>query len=95
MRWFGKKLDYTAQALAEAQAALVPPPPDESLSKAVADIAARFQGRAPDEAIPALKEALKARGHEVPDEWVTLIAQTIVKGGTANLSFGNGSSTAK
>jgi hypothetical protein len=153
MRWFGKKLDYTAEALEEARAAsgehattvaspktsakaspksssttvtiqsgtqvtvgpdgsvsfsgpdtaklmeavkqatLGPTAPDTDLSKAIAGIAAKFQGRAPEEAVPALKVALKTHGHDVPDEWVTLIAQTISKGGTTNLSFGNWSST--
>lgn len=77
------------------QATLGPTKPDTDLSKAIEAIAKKYQGRAPDEAVPALKEALKAHGHDVPDEWVTLIAQTISKGGTTNLSFGNWSSTAK
>jgi hypothetical protein len=155
MRWFGKKLDYTAEALEEAravaaaeaasdkakgrspkatatsssttvtvnagtqvtvgpdgsvsfsgpdtaklmeavkQASLGPTAPDTDLSKAIAEIAKKFQGRAPEEAVPALKVALKTHGHDVPDEWVTLIAQTISKGGTTNLSFGNWNSTAQ
>jgi hypothetical protein len=75
------------------QAALGPTAQDTDLSKAIAEIAAKFRGHAPDEAVPALKAALKAHGHEVPDEWVTLIAQTISQGGTTNLSFGNWNST--
>jgi predicted HAD superfamily Cof-like phosphohydrolase len=77
------------------QATLGPTTPDTDLSKAISEIAKKYQGRAPDDAVPALKVALKAHGHDVPDEWVTLIAQTISKGGTTNLSFGNWSSTAK
>lgn len=76
------------------QASLGPTVPDTDLSKAIAEIAAKFQGHAPDEAVPALKAALSAHGHDVPDEWVALIAQTITRGGTTNLSFGNWSSTA-
>ena len=94
MRWFGKKLG-------DAPATQVTVGPDGSvsfsgpdLSRAIAEILTRFQGHAPDEAVPALRAALKAHGHEVPDEWVTLIAQTVSKDGTTNLSFGNGSSTA-
>lgn len=67
--------------------------PDPDLSRAIAEILTKYRGHAPDEAVPALKVALKAHGHDVPDEWVALIAQTISKGGTTNLSFGNGSST--
>ncbi len=69
--------------------------PDPDLSRAIAEILTKYQGHAPDEAVPALRAALKTHGHEVPDEWVALIAQTISKGGITNLSFGNGSSTAQ
>ena len=67
---------------------------DADLSKAIAEITEKYRGHAPEQAVPALKLALKDHGREVPDEWVTEMAQAISEGGTTNLSFGNGSPTA-